>query len=170
MNMMPSEPALLEVSVHEDKRGVFLVPWERERGPVGFSPDSLNFSRNRVAHTLRGFHHQTGVNAQARLVSCVRGRVWDVALDVRPDSPSRGQWTAWELKEDAQAAAWIPPGFSHAFLTLEPDTILAYLIAGKYCPSTAAGVRWDDPDLGIPWPALPAVLSERDRILPRLFK
>jgi dTDP-4-dehydrorhamnose 3,5-epimerase len=101
-------------------------------------------------------------------VSCVRGRVFDVVVDLRLGSPGYRQWTAFWLEPMSDDALLIPRGFAHGFLTLEPDTILCYLISGAYAPAAASGLRWDDPTLAIEWPAPPRVISDKDRNWPAL--
>jgi dTDP-4-dehydrorhamnose 3,5-epimerase len=161
-------PRLVKVDRYVDRRGGFVTPWDRAATPDGFSPDSLHFSHNPEAGTLRGLHRQTPPHEQAKLVSCVRGRVFDVVVDLRLGSPGYRQWTAFWLEPMSDDALQIPRGFAHGFLTLEPDTILCYLISGAYAPAAASGLRWDDPTLAIEWPAPPRVISDKDRNWPAL--
>jgi len=119
--------------------------------------------------TLRGLHFQAPPHEEIKLVSCTRGAVFDVAVDVRPGSPSRGKWVGVELSADNRAAIYIPAGFAHGFQTLTDDAEVRYHISETYRPEAARGVRWDDPDLVIAWPNIEErVISSRDLALPRL--
>ena len=126
---------------------------------------SLNKSRG----TLRGLHFQAPPHEETKLVSCTRGSVFDVAVDLRPGSPSRGRWVSVELSADNGSALYIPAGFAHGFQTLTDDAEVRYHISERYHPEAARGVRWDDPDLAIVWPTTGRrVISDRDQTLPRL--
>jgi dTDP-4-dehydrorhamnose 3,5-epimerase len=119
--------------------------------------------------TLRGLHFQAPPHEEIKLVSCTRGAVFDVAVDVRPGSPSRGKWVGVELSADNRAAIYIPAGFAHGFQTLTDDAEVRYHISETYRPEAARGVRWDDPELAIAWPNIQErVISSRDLALPRL--
>ena len=132
----------------------------------GFAPVQTDLSRNLARHTLRGMHWQAAPWAQAKLVRAVRGAVWDVAVDLRPDSPNALRWVAARLDTEQGEALFIPAGFAHGFLTLEPDTDVLYLQGTPYAPESARGARWDDPAFAIDWPARPVAISERDRSYP----
>lgn len=123
-------------------------------------------SWNRVAATLRGLHWQAAPHAEAKLVRCTRGAVFDVAVDLRPNSPSYRRWVARELSAENRLALYIPAGCAHGFLTLVDDTELFYQISAPHVPDAARGLRWNDPEIGIDWPMKPAVMSERDAALP----
>ena len=126
-------------------------------------------SYNKLAGTLRGLHYQTAPFAEAKLVSCPRGRAWDVVVDLRAGSPSYGRWTATEISAANGRAVFVPEGCAHGFQTLVRGTAIAYQLSSEYQADFARGVRWDDPDLAIEWPyAEPAAISERDKALPRL--
>jgi dTDP-4-dehydrorhamnose 3,5-epimerase len=130
-----------------------------------------NHSRSVPAHTLRGIHFQSPPRAQDKLVRCLRGRILDIAVDLRAGSPTYGKWVGAELSADNAAQLFIAKGFGHAFLTLEPDCEVAYKMTDFYAPECDGGVAWDDPELAIDW-GLPAgaapVLSDKDRALPPL--
>lgn len=121
-----------------------------------------NLSRNPRAHTLRGLHGQAAPHEEAKLVQCVRGRVFDVAVDLRPASPSYLQHHAVTLDADADTLFYIPPGCLHGFLTLTDASDVLYLMGAPFVPGTAIGARWNDPAFAIDWPAAPAIISDRD--------
>jgi dTDP-4-dehydrorhamnose 3,5-epimerase len=111
-------------------------------------------------------HWQAAPHAEQKLVRCVVGRIWDVALDLRPDSPSFMQWHAEELSAERGNALFLPRGVAHGFLTLTPGAVVEYLIDAHHIADAACGARWNDPAFGIDWPAVPAVMSDRDRDWP----
>jgi len=175
MRFLPLEiPGLwrIELEKLEDDRGffsrLFCSDTFRERGLcVDFPQWSISF--NNRCGTLRGLHFQAAPHEEIKLVSCIRGAVFDIAVDVRANSPSRGRWAAVELSADNRSALYIPAGFAHGFQTLEDDTELLYHISEPYRPELGRGVRWDDPDLAIAWPPVhERVISSRDAALPRL--
>ena len=135
---------------------------------VAFKQD--NHSLSRSPWVLRGLHFQTPPKGQDKLVRCVRGRIWDVAVDLRRGSPTFGQWVAAELSADNGRQLFVPVGFAHAFLTLEPDCEVEYKVSELYAPDCDGGIRWSDPSIGVAWPldgATP-VLSDKDQNLPLL--
>ena len=156
----------------EDERGWFSETWNRARlEAAGISIDFCqdNHSLSRPAGTLRGMHFQTPPFAQTKLVRCLRGRIWDVAVDIRRASPTFGQWHAVELSAENGKQLIIPAGYAHGFLTLEPDCEIAYKVDAHYSATSDAGFAWDDPEVGIDWPpAGQPVLSDKDRALPPL--
>ncbi len=125
-------------------------------------------SHNTARHTLRGMHWQSSAAPEAKLVRCVRGSALDVVVDVDSSSKTFGRWTAVELDADRANAVLIGPLHAHGFLTLADSTDVLYEIRGSYEPSSALGFRWDDPMVGIDWPAVPAVIGRRDAVLPPL--
>jgi dTDP-4-dehydrorhamnose 3,5-epimerase len=134
---------------------------------IDFVQDSISYNRRRG--TLRGLHYQRPPHAETKIVRCTQGAVFDVVVDLRPDSPSFGRWTAVELTAENGRMVYIPAGLAHGFKTLADNTVVEYRIACRYAPAAAAGVRWDDPSLAIEWPATPElVISERDTALPWL--
>ena len=154
-----------------DERGWFGRAYcRREFGEHGidFAPVQISISSNARCGTLRGLHFQAPPQPEAKLVLCIRGSAFDVAADVRPESPTYGRWTSVELSASSRRAIYVPPGCAHGFETLEDDTELLYLISEFYEPSLQRGIRWDDPTLGITWPVEPSMISERDRSLPGL--
>jgi dTDP-4-dehydrorhamnose 3,5-epimerase len=160
---------LIEPEVHGDDRG-FLVEtfrdelW-RELG-VDMPAAQENHSRS-GKNILRGLHFQT-TPGQAKLVRCLRGRIWDVAVDLRRDSPTYGQWEGHELDDETHRQFLVPVGFAHGFCVLSDVADVAYKLSSLYDPATEAGIAWDDPDVGVEWPIPEPMLSERDKTAPRL--
>lgn len=155
----------------EDERGTFARTYDRAMFiATGLDPSvtQCSISYSIRAHTLRGMHFQDGVHAEAKLVRCTRGSAFDVAVDARPDSPTYLRWTSCELSADNRRAHYIPRGFAHGMMTLEDHTELFYQISTPYVAESAVGLRWDEPMLGIDWPARPRVVSDRDRNFPYL--
>ena len=164
-------PGVLRVAAepHADARGLFArlqCPDESAAAGAPFTPVQTSLSRNPTAGTLRGLHYQTAPLAETKLVRVTRGRVFDVAVDLRPDSPTYRRWTAAELSADNLVGLFLPEGVAHGFLTLEPDSDVLYQIAPAHTPGHEAGVRWDDPAFAIAWPAAPQLISERDASYP----
>ncbi len=157
----------------EDPRGYFMETYTRsELVPLGvdqvFVQDNQSLSRD--VGTLRGLHYQLPPFAQDKLVRCIRGRIWDVAVDIRRCSPTFRHWVGVELSAENRLQLLVPVGFAHAFLTLEPDTEVVYKVSAGYSAAHDAGIRWDDAEIGIDWP-LPTpqpVLSAKDGVLPVL--
>ncbi len=154
-----------------DERGFFSETWNAARYaeagiPAGFVQDNQSLSA--TVGTLRGLHCQIAPSVQGKLVRVVRGAIWDVAVDIRVGSPSYGRHVGAELTAANWAQLWIPGGFLHGFCTLAPDTEVIYKVTADYDRAAERGVAWDDPDLAVPWPVTAAVISEKDRKLPRL--
>lgn len=122
-----------------------------------------NVSWNRRRGTLRGLHYQAPPHAEAKLVRCTRGAIWDVIVDVRPDSPTFRRWYAVELSALNRLALYVPAGFAHGFQTLADDSEVFYQMSAFHAPGHARGLRWDDPLLAIAWPLPDPIVSERDR-------
>jgi dTDP-4-dehydrorhamnose 3,5-epimerase len=157
----------------EDRRGFFSELYNAEAlKDAGISETFVqdNFSFSARAGTVRGLHFQSPPYAQAKLVRVSRGRVLDVAVDLRRSSPTYGQHVATELSRDNWAQLYIPAGFAHGFCTLEPDTEVVYKVSRPYAPEAECGVLWSDPELAIEWPVKHenAVLSDKDSRLPLL--
>ena len=155
----------VDIEPHEDERGGFArlhCPDEFAQAGHPFSPVQTSLSRNPRKGTLRGMHHQPAPHAEVKLVRAVRGRIFDVAVDLRPDSSTHRRWIASELSADNGAALLIPAGVAHGFLTLEDDTDVVYQISPAFEPGHEAGVRWNDPAFCIAWPAAPRLISSRD--------
>ncbi|HEV2363420.1 MAG TPA: dTDP-4-dehydrorhamnose 3,5-epimerase [Caulobacteraceae bacterium] len=155
-----------------DARGWFSETWSRRAfEALGIEADFRqdNHSYSAPRHVLRGLHFQRPPSGQAKLVRCVRGAIWDVAVDVRAGSPTFGRFVAARLDAENGAQLYIPIGFAHGLLTLEPHTEVLYKVTAFYDPAADSGLAWDDPDFGIPWPLEGAtpVLSAKDAALPR---
>ena len=166
------EVILLQPDRYGDERGFFSEVWHAARFAgagvdLPFIQDNQSLSRERGV--IRGLHCQIGPNAQGKLVRCLRGAIWDVAVDARAGSPTYGQWVAAELSPDNWQQLWIPPGFLHGFCTLAPDTEVLYKVTAPYDRDAERGVVWNDPSLALPWPIAEteAILSPKDRALPR---
>ncbi|MDT8370137.1 MAG: dTDP-4-dehydrorhamnose 3,5-epimerase [Longimicrobiales bacterium] len=157
---------LLEAPVHRDARGYLREMTAEGRPPFTIAQTNHSFSPQRG--TLRGLHFQRPPADQAKLVTVITGEVYDVAVDARQGSSTRGWWCAARLAEGSGQSLLIPAGFAHGFLTLAPDTHVVYHLSAGWDPGAEAGVRWDDPALAIPWPEPPVVIGERDRALPTL--
>lgn len=127
-----------------------------------------NASLTRGKGTVRGLHFQADPHAETKLVRCTRGAVFDVAVDIRRNSPTFGRWFAVELTADNRRAFYIPAGFAHGFQTLADDSELFYQMSTFYEPNSARGIRWDDDDIAIAWPLAATMLSDRDRNFPLL--
>jgi dTDP-4-dehydrorhamnose 3,5-epimerase len=160
---------VIEAEPRGDARGFFARlydPTAFALAGIRFAPTQINLSRNKAALTLRGMHFQRPPYAEAKLVRVTRGRAHDVVVDLRPDSPAYRRWIAVELDAISARALFVPQGCAHGFLTLTPATDLLYQMGQDHVPGHAAGLRWNDPGIGIVWPGEPAILSEADRNWP----
>ena len=161
---------VVEPDIFEDERGFFARSWsaaEFEARGLDASLTDCNISFNRLKGTLRGMHYQAAPLGQTKLVRCTAGAVYDVAIDLRPESPTFRQWVGAELTARNFRMLYIPVGFAHGFQTLADDTEVFYQITGAYAPESGRGVRWDDPVFGVEWPrAERRILNERDRTYP----
>lgn len=149
----------------EDDRGFFARTYCRKEFLAhGMNPDVVqcNISFNRSKGTLRGMHYQNAPYEEAKLVRCTRGAIFDVIVDLRRHSQTRGRWIGVELTSDNRRALYIPEGFAHGFQTLESDSEVFYQMSAEFHPEAARGVRWNDPALCIQWPLLNPTVSVRD--------
>lgn len=157
---------LIEPEALVDERGFFARTWcLSEFAKHGLVTDlaQCSISFNSQAGTLRGLHFQTAPHAETKVVRCTRGAIWDVAVDLRPESATYCRWFAAELSADNHRMLYIPAGFAHGFQTLAADSEVFYQISTPYHRASAAGVRWDDPAFGIEWPNTTGrVMSPRD--------
>jgi dTDP-4-dehydrorhamnose 3,5-epimerase len=157
----------------EDERGYFseifrLNSFAEQAHQVEFVQDNQSLSVR--AGTIRGLHFQTKPAVQGKLVRCLAGRLLDIAVDIRSDSPTYGKWVSVELSSEENNQLWVPVGFAHGFCTLEPNSIISYRVTGYYSPENDNGVAWNDPDIAVDWPSIadPDTLSAKDRAQPRL--
>ncbi len=164
---------IVEPKIWKDDRGYFFESYNKRNFNeadinASFVQDNQSLSQK---GTLRGLHAQSGEHAQGKLVRVIKGRVIDVAVDIRKSSETYGQHLAVELSEVNQLLFWVPPGFLHGFVTLEDDTIFTYKVTGLYDKNSEIGVVWNDPELNIDWgiSAEDVILSDKDKVLP-LFK
>ena len=160
---------IIEPKVFPDARGFFVETYQKERyQAMGITPefvqDNLSFSTKGV---LRGVHSQNP-HPQGKLVQVLQGAVWDVAVDIRRNSPHFGQWTAVALSSGKKNQIYVPPGFAHGFCVLSETALFAYKCTDTYYPGAEVGFRWDDPEVGIAWPVREPILSEKDAKLPLL--
>ena len=157
---------LIEIAPIRDDRGFFARNYCHdeftERG-LNTHTAQGNMGYNTKKGTLRGMHFQKAPDQEVKLVSCPRGAVVDVILDLRPDSPTFKQWYSAELSEENGSLLYIPKGCGHGYQTLRDDTLMLYNTSNKYAPHNASGVRWNDPAFGIEWPLTPTVMSEADK-------
>lgn len=156
-----------------DARGYFSELFRIDRfrdhaGPVDFVQENQSLSA--AVGTIRGLHFQTEPMAQGKLVRCAAGAIFDVAVDLRRGSPTFGHWAAVELTPELNNQLWIPAGFAHGFCTLKPGSVVVYKVTNYYSPENDKGLAWDDPQIGIAWPAAAdaATLSAKDRSQPAL--
>lgn len=156
-----------------DDRGYFSEifrhrPFSERAGPVEFVQDNQSLSVR--TGTVRGLHFQSKPAAQGKLVRCLAGRVWDVAVDIRTGSSTFGKSISVILTPDDNNQLWIPVGFAHGFCTLEPNSVISYRVTDYYSAENDKGIAWDDPDIAIDWPSIadPDTLSAKDRAQPRL--
>lgn len=157
---------VIEIEPHRDERGFFARSWctreFRERG-LNARLVQCNVSFNQRKGVLRGMHYQADPFPEAKLVRCTRGRIFDVIVDLRPESVSFRKWYGIELAEGGIEMVYVPEGFAHGFQTLEDNTELLYLMSEFYHPECSRGVRWDDPAISIQWPIPDPIVSDKDR-------
>jgi dTDP-4-dehydrorhamnose 3,5-epimerase len=162
---------LIEPTPVWDDRGSFARTFcEKEFAGCGLVNRFVQHSRSHsvLKGTLRGMHFQEAPFGEVKLVSCLHGAIFDVIIDLRPGSPTRHRWTAFELTPENQRQLYIPQGFAHGFQTLTDDAVVFYLISQFYAPQASVGVRYNDPVFAIDWPLEPTATSERDRTWPLL--
>ena len=162
---------VLEPQVFGDARGWFMESWSQRKMEeagikVDFVQDNQSFSAQKG--TLRGLHYQLNPKCQAKLLRCTRGRIFDVAVDIRKGSPQYGQWVGVELSAENKKQLFIPRGFAHGFITLTDDVEVQYKADNYYAPECDGNIRWNDPDIGVEWPIEPVILSEKDQKAPLL--
>jgi dTDP-4-dehydrorhamnose 3,5-epimerase len=162
---------LIEPRVFRDKRGFFMETYSRRLcADHGITEEFVqdNHSLSSETGVLRGLHFQHPPYAQSKLVRVVRGAVFDVIVDIRKKSATFGEWESFELSEQNCRILYVPRGFAHGFCTLAPNSEMVYKVDNFYMPDYDAGIRWDDPAIGVAWPAERPIISEKDAKLPRL--
>lgn len=160
---------LVEAEPHTDERGSFARAWcRREFAEEGLDVEFVqaNVARTREAGTLRGLHYQEEPHAEAKLLRCTRGAVYDVMVDLRPGSPTYMEWAGVELTAESGDQVFVPAGCAHGYQTLRDDSEVFYLVSAFYAPEAEGGIRWDDPAFDVDWPAEPTEISEKDRSWP----
>jgi dTDP-4-dehydrorhamnose 3,5-epimerase len=161
---------VIEPETFADERGFFARSFsDREFAAQGIDPRMVecNISYNKKKHTIRGMHFQAAPHAQAKLVRCTQGAIYDAIIDLRPESPTFNQWVGEELTAENRRMLYVPKGFGHGFQTLVDDTEVFYQVSDYYAPASAGGVRWNDPAFEIRWPAADGVIvNERDSSYP----
>lgn len=160
---------LIEPEVHGDERGFFVETFSRDAWrELGVDVEFVQHNHSRsTKHTLRGIHFQTDPG-QAKLLRCPRGRIFDVAVDLRRESPTFGQWEGHVLDDENHHQLYVPVGFGHGFCVLSDLADVTYLVSSLYNPGTEAGIRWDDPGIGVEWGVESPLLSARDKEAPLL--
>ena len=157
---------LISLNRNEDERGFFARTFCRsEFTEHGLNPslEQCSISFNKQKGTLRGMHFQKPPYEETKIVRCTMGAMFDVIIDLRPDSPTFKQWLSFELNAENRSMLYIPRGLAHGFLTLEDNTEALYQISDRYVPESAAGVRWNDTAFGIQWPETPRIISVKDQ-------
>lgn len=168
-----SDVKIIEPTLHGDHRGWFMETYSEEifksKGiNLRFIQDNQSFSA--AKGTLRGLHYQLGKKAQTKLVRCTQGAIYDVAVDIRKESSTYGQWVGIELSADNKKQLLIPKGFAHAFITLVDNVEVQYKVDELYSPEHDCGIIWNDPEINIEWPInITPILSEKDKHAPRLI-
>jgi len=159
---------LIKSDVFKDERGFFIETYKDSAfealGLPRFVQDNFSYSKKGV---LRGLHYQLAPKAQGKLVRCLEGRIWDVALDIREESPTYGQWQGIELSGEDGQAVYVPEGFAHGFVVVSETARVLYKTTAEYAPELERGIVWNDSDLKIAWPVLEPILAPRDAAFPK---
>jgi len=156
---------LIEPNIFADERGVFRRHFcDKEFAEYNIVTEvrQSNVSENKFAHTLRGFHYQVPPHGEGKTLSCLKGSIYDIIVDLRPQSQTYMQWSSFELNEENRRSIHIAPGCANAFLTLEDESLIHYYCSQPYTPSAERGIRYNDPAFGFDWPFDPVVISEKD--------
>ncbi len=161
---------IIEPKVFTDERGFFMETYKESefiKNGIKEKFTQDNFSKS-IKGVIRGLHFQKGSSAQGKLIRVARGKVWDVAVDLRKDSPAYLKWTGVELDDEEKRMFYIPPGFAHGFAALSDEVLFHYKCTNEYDSPADGGIRWNDPDIGIKWPLDNPIVSEKDKKLPLL--
>jgi dTDP-4-dehydrorhamnose 3,5-epimerase len=164
------EVILIEAQAFEDHRGFFMETYKQSEFEAGGVPWAFvqdNFSRS-TRGALRGLHYQMNPKAQGKLVSVLRGEIYDVAVDIRRRSPTHGRWVGIHIRAEDHSLVYVPVGFAHGFQVLSDEADVLYKVTEEYAPPVDRGIAWNDPDLSIDWPVKEPVLSPKDSALPPL--
>jgi len=156
---------LVNLELNNDERGFFARFFcVKEFSNYGMNTSwvQINNSMSKSLGTLRGLHFQRSPNAEVKLVRCLRGVIWDVVVDLRKGSETFGKWFGATLSDENRTMMYVPKGFAHGFISLEPDSEILYLVSDFYAPEAERTLLWNDPDVGIQWPIQPQVLSDKD--------
>jgi dTDP-4-dehydrorhamnose 3,5-epimerase len=160
-----SDAVLIELTPFEDHRGRFSRTFcTQEFADAGLETEFVqdNVSFNHKAGTLRGMHYQVAPFGEVKVIRCVAGALYDVIVDLRPDSPTYMNWQGFELTDSNNSQLYVPRGFAHGFVTLQDGTAVAYMVSSAYAPGAESGLRWNDPSLGIAWPVDIVTISDKD--------
>ena len=163
MDTRQAKPIILTIPAFEDFRGYLAVPYDQS---INFSVRQINQGFSKKAGTLRGLHFQDGEYAQAKLVSCLHGSIFNVAVDLRKDSQTYGKWYGVELTEENKKQFYVPEGFAHGYLVLSDSAEFCYKCTDFYHPGDEGGLLWSDPEIGVEWPIEPGmelIISEKDK-------
>ena len=172
MRFVPNElngAYIIELEPILDERGFFARTFcEKEFRQKGLISHFIqcNIAWSKTAGILRGMHYQIAPHAEVKVVRCTRGAIYDVIIDLRPNSPTYCKWAAVELTPRCNKMLYVPEGFAHGYQTMEPDTEVSYWMSNFYHPASQHGIRWDDPSFDIDWPISNPILSEKDRSYP----
>lgn len=156
---------LIEATPYEDDRGVFrrhFCASEFRAAGISANVEQANVSENKFAYTLRGFHYQSSPHGEGKTLSCLRGSIFDIVVDLRPESQTYKSWISFELSEKNRFSIHIPPGCANAFLTLEDNCLIQYYCSHAYTPMAEKGIRFDDPSFSFSWPHPPKIISDKD--------
>lgn len=160
---------VIKTKAFGDSRGSFRMTYVKEMFDaqgIESTYVQTNLSISKIKYTLRGMHFQKGAFAQDKLLRCVRGKITDVIIDIRPDSQTFKKSFAVDLTEENETMLFVPKGFAHGFITLEEDTHVLYQVSTPYAPKEEGGIRWNDPVFNIDWPTDSPVLSDKDAVYP----
>ena len=164
---------IIDISRVSDERGFFGRAWcKKEFEAAGLNTDAVqaNVSYNKYRGTIRGMHYQVAPFTESKTVRCTSGSIFDVIIDLRPDSPTFKQWVGVELTADSFRMLYVPDGFAHGFITLEDHSSVHYMVTEYYTPGAETGIRFDDPAFNIEWPMQPKVVSDKDKSHPPFIK